>query len=150
MIMKTYTKVDENGNKLLLDVHLDDEKKPINGRVRLQLISENKFRNIGDMDFTTHTFYTKRDKDKHYHIKTNSYGFNYHVLNNSYLNIQWIVLDLDGIRYRFSKSIIDQMGFFMHYKKEGFELQKFLRYNVILLYKNEENEKHIQKNPTLF
>lgn len=133
---------DKIGNRLFLRVFIDDEtNEKVSANIHLKLKDENKKRLIGNYYFHEKTIYVKRTSEKHYHRATKSYGFNYLVVNDPYLDIKWIVADIDGVKYRFPKSMIDNYGSYLHFMQQGFELQKFLKFGLIKNYKLEESVK---------
>lgn len=133
---------DKIGNRLFLRVFIDDEtNEKVSANIHLKLKDENKKRLIGNYYFHEKTIYVKRTSEKHYHRATKSYGFNYLVVNDPYLDIKWVVADIDGVKYRFPKSMIDNYGSYLHFMQQGFELQKFLKFGLIKNYKLEESVK---------
>lgn len=131
-------KDDNSGNRLYLRVFMDDEtNEKVSANIHLKLKGENRYRVIGNYFFHEKTIYLKRNSEKHYYRATKSYGFNYNILTDPYLDIQWIVADIDDVKYRFPKSTIDNYGTYLHFKQEGFELQRFLKFSLIKNYKSE-------------
>lgn len=136
-----FCQLDPSGNRLYMRVFIDDEtNEKTAANIHLKLVGENRQRLIGNYYFHEKTIYLKRLSDKHYYRATNSYGFNYVVINDPYLDIKWIVAEIDGVKYRFPKSMIDQYGSYLHFKQEGFELQKFLKFAFIKNYKVDETK----------
>ena len=132
---------DKGGNRLYLRVFIDDEtNEKVSANIHLKLKDEAKNRLIGNYYFHEKTIYLKRSSEKHYHRATKSYGFNYLVINDPYLDIKWVVAEIDGIKYRFPKSMIDQYGSYLQFKQQGFELQRFLKFGLIKNYKVDEKE----------
>lgn len=132
--------LDPSGNRLYMRVFIDDETdEKTSANIHLKLVGENKQRLIGNYYFKEKTIYVKRISEKHLYRATNSYGFNYVVINDPYLDIKWIVAEIDGAKYRFPKSMLDQYGTYLHFKQEGFELQKFLKLGLIKNYKVNES-----------
>jgi hypothetical protein len=69
---------------------------------------------------------------KHYHYQVKGFGFNWTILNDSYLNIENIHLLVDDKdRYVFKKDLLTRYGNFLNFKQQGFELQKFLKFQLI-------------------
>ena len=129
---------DKSGNRLFLRVFIDDEtNEKVSANIHLKLANEKRQRLIGNYYFHERTIYMKRTSEKHYHRLTKSYGFNYLLINDPYLDIKWITAEIDGFKYKFPKALIDQYGSFLHFKQEGFELQKFLKFGFIKNYKIE-------------
>lgn len=127
-----YMNEDTQGNKLYMRVFYNEHKNPQNAILHLKLKSENAARQLGVVIFPTRTFFCKRNSAKHFHRKTNGYGFNWSILNDPTLFIQRIHLVVDeNEQYYFDKSIIEQYGKFLNFKEQGFELQRFLNIDII-------------------
>jgi len=126
---------DNNKNRIYLRVFSDDEGNKISATIHLKLVNEEKQRLLGNYYFGEKTLYLKRKNSKHLHYTTNSYGFNHTILNDPFLNITWIVAEIDKVHYKFPKSLITDFGFHLQFKQQGFELQKFLKFNLIKNYK---------------
>lgn len=129
---RLYANDDPSGNRILLRVFYDEKGLPANANVHLRLVSEKAPRLLGSVDFASRTFYCKRKTSKHLHRKSNSFGFNWTVLNDSFLQIEkvYIIVD-DTEHFRFRKSLMDEFGTFLNFKQQGFELQRFLRTELI-------------------
>lgn len=95
--------------------------------IQLKLCLENfKPRLIGTVTKSTRTIDMKRVRLKHLHWKTNSYGFNDFVLRNQN-SIDWVRLSDDlGNHWKIPVSYILEKGTYLHFKQEGFELQRFV------------------------
>lgn len=129
---------DKAGNKLVMRVYYDENKTDTNATLYLRLKSENRPRMLGNIDFATRTFYCKRNRAKHYHHQMKGFGFNWTVLDDNYLNIQKIHLLVDDSeRYVFNKSLIKDYGKFLNFKQQGFELQRFINFELIKNFKKE-------------
>jgi hypothetical protein len=63
-------------------------------------------------------------------------------MNDPYLDIKWIIADIDGERYRFPKSTLKEFGTFLQFKNQGFELQRFLRFDLIKPFKQTTNQQN--------
>lgn len=123
---------DYQNNQLLCRVFYDEKKQPTNANVHLKLCSEKRTRHLGNVDFQNHIFYCKRKTAKHLHRISNSFGFNWTVIEDEFLTIQKIHLVVDdNMVYFFDKSIIREYGTFMNFKTDGFELQRFLSFDII-------------------
>lgn len=134
-----YVQDDKFGNKLYMRVFFeDDTNERVSATIHLQLAKENKRRLLGNYYFRDSTFYVKRDSSRHYHRVTKSYGFNHTILNDPYFNMKFIMACIDGINYKIPKSVVDEYGTYLHFKEEGFELQKFLKFQFIKNYLNEK------------
>ena len=125
-------KDDEYGNRLYMRVFSDEHQYDTSATIHLKLSSEKTVRQLGFIDLNTKTFYCKRDTTKHYHYKTKSFGFNYNLLTDSFLNIHRVHVEVDNKeRLSFPLELLETHGRFLHYKSQGFELQKFLELDVI-------------------
>ena len=129
---RLYANDDRAGNRILLRVFFDEKGLPANANVHLRLVSEKAPRLLGSVDFSSRTFYCRRKTGKHLHRKSNSFGFNWTVLNDSFLAIEkvYIIVD-DTDHYRFRKSLMDEFGSFLNFKQQGFELQRFMNVDLI-------------------
>lgn len=123
---------DSQGNKLYMRVNIDENNTWQNAILHLKLKSENHPRLLGNVVFSTRTFYCKRKSSKHYHHKMKGYGFNWSILEDPTLFIRKIHLVVDDTeRYEFDKSLIQNYGKFLNFKEQGFELQRFLSFDII-------------------
>lgn len=129
---------DQGGNQLFMRVFLDETETQRSANIHLKLKGEERRRFIGNYYFDNHTIYLRRDSNKHFHYSTKSYGFNYRLINDPHLDIKWIVVKIDDNVYRFPKSMLDSYGTYLQFKQQGFELQRFLKFNMIKNYKNQE------------
>ena len=139
---------DNSNNVLFLRVFSDENKADVYSSIHLKLSSEKHPRMLGHIDIANKTFYCKRDMSKHYHYKSKGFGFNWGILEDTYLNIDSINLLVfnkeEGktetkSRYVFPKSLISQFGKVMNFKQQGFELQRFLKYEFIKNYKKDND-----------
>lgn len=123
---------DRQGNLIALRVFYNEKKEKTSASVYLGLASEKRKRYLGTVDFMQHIFYCKRSVSEHLHRMTQSFGFNWTILEDEFLNIQKIYLVVDDTTvYFFDKKIISEYGSFMNFKTEGFELQRFLSFDII-------------------
>jgi hypothetical protein len=148
IITSTLTgKSDNVGNDLYLRAFQDENKKYIGGTIFLKLKSESKYRNLGNIYFTDNSFHCVRNSTKHYHYVSKSYGFNWNIINDDELNIQVIHLIIDHeTKYVIPKYVLEKYGKFLNFKKEGFELQKFLPFDLI---KNFRDETYTKKEKNI-
>lgn len=115
---------DKNGNKLIIKV---------SGNVFLKLSKEKRHRRLGLIDRDKKLFIINRKREKHLHRKSNSYGFNHHLISKAKTFNKILLTDEFG-EYQFPiNKILDHGKTFMHYKQQGFELQIFLPIEVIEL-----------------
>lgn len=135
-----YADCDNQGNQLFLRVFYNERKENVCANVHLKLKSSGRPRNLGRYDFNSRTFYCQRKMSKHYHYAMKGFGFNWKVLQDSYLNIERIHLIVDDeVHYEFPKSLIAEYGSFLNFKEQGFELQRFIRLDLIKRY-NKPND----------
>jgi len=136
--------IDKANNVLYLRIFSDENKVDVYSSIHLKLASEKHQRMLGHIDIANKTFYCKRDMTKHYHYKSGGFGFNWGILEDAYLDIDTInllVFDKSDAknetknRYVFPKSLIGNFGKVMNFKQQGFELQRFLKYELIKNYK---------------
>lgn len=112
---------DSNGNKLY--------KK--GDTIFLILSSEGYPRKLGVLDVKHRVMTMTRDSSKHLHIKSNSYGFNFNLLDTASL-FDTIRLIIDGVHYMIPISLIKEKGNFLFFRQQGFEKQIFLEVSEIL------------------
>ena len=68
-----------------------------------------------------------------------SYGFNWNIINDADLGIKTIHLVVDKKdKYIIPKTILETYGKFLNFKQQGFELQKFLPFDMIKNFKDEK------------
>ena len=133
-----FVQEDQSGNQLYMRVFIDETNTQRSANIHLKLKGEDRQRFIGNYNFDNKTMYLKRNSTKHYHYATKSYGFNYTLLNDPHLDINWIVVKIDDMVYRFPKTMLDSYGTYLQFKQQGFELQRFLKFNMIKNYKNDQ------------
>jgi hypothetical protein len=144
MILKSrmLAKSDNFGNDLYLRVFSDENNKDVGASIYLKLKSENKRRNIGTLFFNDRSLHVIRNSSKHYHYVSKSYGFNWNIIDDDFLNIKSVHLVVDkSERYIIPKSVMETYGKFLNFKQQGFELQKFLPVDMI------KNFKDLEYNP---
>ena len=100
----------DRGNVISLDLKLKNEKKR---------------RHVGDITKSTRTFFIVRRRGEHLHIKSNSYGFNYKIIEMSRL-FDTIVIQDEHDRFRIKRQDILDNPNYLFFKQQGFELQTFL------------------------
>lgn len=138
---QTFANEDKAGNKLFLKVFFNDKNEKLNAKIAIKLASESRPRQMGTYDFRSRTFYCQRKSEKHYHRMTKGYAVNWTLMEDPYLAIEKIhmVID-DSNHYEFSKSIVQEYGKFLNFKQQGFELQRFVPFEIIKRY-------HVPNNP---
>jgi hypothetical protein len=112
-------------------------------QLSLKLKSEKKLRRIGTVTKSTKTIDIKRKRGKHLHIKSNSYGFNYEVLDNK-KSFDTVRLSDEISDWKIPLSFIMENGSFLFFKQQGFERQIFVTLEQIEPYrvKKEENRRY--------
>jgi hypothetical protein len=143
---KVFGKEDKQGNALIVRGFYDENKDWTWATIHLKLANLNKPRLLGYVDVQTATFNCVRDCSKHYHRKAGGFGFNWEILSTNLIHIKTIALRVDDDKlYVFPKKLIEERGTFLNFKQQGFELQKFLDFNLIRPY-----EKPLKENDTKF
>lgn len=85
-----------------------------------------KPRRIGTVTKSTRTIEMRRKRGIHLFRNGNAYGFGYYVLKNQ-TSIDYIRLSDDtGCHWKIPVPYLLAKGKFLHFKNQGFELQKFL------------------------
>lgn len=126
---------DSVGNMLIVD------QEPLykNYKIYISLVSEGgRKRLIGEVDTQNKIMLVKRDKAKHYHRASNSYGFNKVVIEEIGVFRRVLLMEIDGDQtdyYLIPDTVILKEGHKLNFVSQGFELQWFLPMQVILKYK---------------
>jgi hypothetical protein len=140
MAHKTFMQTDGYGNCIYLTINTEgevyDHTRKESADIFLTLRGENRKRRIGHLTYDDGILHVTRKRGKHLHRVTNSYGFNHSVLNESTMfDIKKIhLVEDDGGEFLFPKYCVTQYGTFLNFKGKGFELQRFLNRNVMLVY----------------
>lgn len=92
-----------------------------------------KQRFIGTVTKSTKTFEVRRKRGKHLHIKSNSYGFNYHALDNK-KSFDTVRLSDEISDWKIPVNFILENGSFLYFKEQGFEKQIFVSLEQIEQY----------------
>jgi len=143
---KVFGKEDKQGNALIVRGFYDENKDWTWATIHLKLANLNKPRLLGYVDVQTATFNCVRDCSKHYHRKAGGFGFNWEILSSNLIHIKTIALRVDDDKLSvFPKKLIEERGTFLNFKQQGFELQKFLDFNLIRPF-----EKPLKENDTKF
>lgn len=124
---------DEIGNRL--QVCTNDK------RVVLYLIlksEQGKKRRLGVITKSTKTLFIKRRRMVHLLRKGNAYGFNEYVLENAKL-FDKIKLTDEQSEWKVPVKFILEKGTYLHFKKQGFELQKFVSLEQLEPFKTNPN-----------
>jgi len=110
---------DDQGNLILIH---NNGKRLI---LTLKLNSESKGRRLGVVNLGTKIMEIKRDREKHLHILSNSYGFNYNLLDRA-KKFHTIRLIDQVDEWKIPIKYILDNGKILYFKQQGFELQTFL------------------------
>lgn len=138
---------DAHGNRLYMRIFTDENDIQTNANLYLKLKSEDKHRQLGIVDFQKRTFYCKRNSKKHLHYQSDSYGFNWNILQDPFLGIDYVHLTVDEEnRYLISKTVISDLGKFLNFKSQGFELQKFVSNKILRKYNLKKDKNDIQSD----
>jgi len=119
----------------------DNELRVVNNRISLKFKDEKYPRGVGVINERNGFLFISRIRAKHLHKKMNGYGFNHMILKQA-TKFDKIKLSDDFGTYLIPISVILEQGKFLHFKKQGFELQIFLHLDVMRkynMYKNEDN-----------
>lgn len=106
------------------------------GKVKISINSENRDRNVGMIK--DKMLFVDRSYEKHLHRKSNSYGFNYHLLKLS-KSFDSVAINEDDERlFVVPKQVILDFGKVMYFKNSedgnSFEVQIFLNRDIIKNY----------------
>lgn len=148
MVVKSeiYKFPDDAGNELVFRILFNELLKPVTATVYLKLRDSFSYpRQIGYIDIPNKTFHCFRDSSKHLHIKSGSYGFNY-FLTEQRFGIEKIRVKIDNIAYCFDVELLNTDSAVMFYKSQGFEVQKFLPFDVLKNYKVKKKRVNSVKN----
>ncbi len=110
-----------NKIKIIIDIY---------GKVYINL-PELKFKRkrfIGRIEKQTKTFYSSpRNTKKHLMKFINALGISYDFIKNNGKSFKYICVTLDKKKLWTSRKALFKYGQFLHFKKEGFEKQIFLK-----------------------
>lgn len=112
----------------IFNLNRDNEEITVNeyGAAYLTLpskkVSIGSLFHLGDNSF----LYEKRVKNANIFKKSNSWGINYHILNNLGSKGKIRLYANDGKTYEINKETALKYGKFMNFKNQGFELQFFI------------------------
>jgi hypothetical protein len=98
--------------------------------ISIKLKSEARTREIGVINPKEKYFVVNRIREKHLFRKNNSYGFNHYILTNA-KKFDTIKLSDDFGTWLIPIKLILEKGSFLHFNKDGFELQIFLPLDII-------------------
>lgn len=106
--------------------------------IKLQLSSEPHPRKIGKIIESRKVLQVNRDSSIHLFIKNNSYGFNEALLRSATIFDKVEILEKsngENNRYIVPLNIIFEKGSYLNFKQQGFEIQIFLKLDIIKQYK---------------
>jgi hypothetical protein len=122
---------DEAGNKLI-----------INGnRISLKFANEQYARLIGVINLENRFMFVLRTRKKHLFKKLNAYGFCYRVISEA-KKFDYIKIADEFGTYLIPRKVMLDRGEFLHFKKQGFELQIFLNIHLMNRYKLYNEDYH--------
>jgi hypothetical protein len=109
--------------------------------IHLKLILVNdKPRKIGTVTKSTRTIAMKRKRGVHLFRKLNAFGFNDFVLREQNC-VDWVRLSDDtGTHWKIPVKYILENGVYMNFKKEGFELQRFVSLEQLEQFRVKDSE----------
>jgi hypothetical protein len=103
-------------------------------------LAGDKPRLIGTVTKSTRTIVMRRKRAVHLFRKMNAYGFNDYVLRQA-KTFDWIRLSDDlGNDWKIPKDYILNEGEYMNFKRQGFELQRFVSLENLEQFKVRDNE----------
>ena len=114
---------DKDGNEIVIK----------NKIISLRLAAENRLRQVGIIN-SKKQLSVKRKRIAHLHYKSQSYGFNHYIIDNAKKFNKVLLSDERGT-YLIPNKIILDMGEFLYFKQQGFEIQIFLSLEIINQYK---------------
>jgi hypothetical protein len=116
-----FSKVDNVGNMLKMYFY----KETNTSRIALQLVKENRERELGMINHETKTLHLQRQRKVHLFLKLKAYGFNYTLIKDKM--IEKISVRDEFTLWEFSPKYLIEHGQIMNFKNSGgFELQIFL------------------------
>lgn len=137
MIVKSelYKFPDDFGNQIVFKILFNEYSKAVSATIYLRLKDSGNYpRQIGYIDIPNRTFHCYRDSEKHLHLKTNSYGFNYFLTEEKF-GIDKINVKIDRTQYLFGVEVLNTESHVLNFKSQGFEIQKFLPMDIIKKYR---------------
>ncbi len=108
------------------------------GIIRLQLVNEPHPRKIGKLIESTSILQVNRDYNNHLFRQTNSYGFNETIIRTAtkFDKVELIEKRGDDTnKYLIPLQVIKEKGTYLNFKQQGFEIQIFLKLDIIQQYK---------------
>lgn len=102
-------------------------------QVFLKLRSESSARRLGYIRPAQRILELERNRSRHLHQKSNSYGLNYELIKQSTRFDTIRIIDEFGV-YDLPKDIALSNGKFLFFKQEGFERQLFIPLTLLTQY----------------
>lgn len=125
MKLKPFSEIsDEYGNKIIRNYLV----------MFIQLKAERRRRRVGTIDIKGRVLIVHRNKKKHLHRKSNSYGFNFEILSKA-KSFDKIMLTDDNGTYLMDRMEMVKNGKFLFFKQQGFEKQIFIPIKYIYEHK---------------
>lgn len=122
---------DEVGNKLI-----------INGnRILMKFVNERYAKLIGVINLENRFMFVRRTRSKHLFKKLNAYGFCYRIISEA-KKFDFVKIADDYGTYLIPRQVMLDEGEFLHFKKQGFELQIFVNLHTINRYKLYKEDYH--------
>lgn len=110
-----------------------------NYKIFLSLVAEgNRERLLGEVDTENKILFVSRDKAKHFHRISLSYGFNKIVIETVAVFNRVLLMEIDGPTVSYfliPDVVILKEGHKLNFVNQGFELQWFLPMQIIKKYK---------------
>jgi len=121
-------------NQIIIDDAVGN-KLIINGnRIKLKFANQRKPKLIGVINLENRFLFVLRTRSKHLFRKLNAYGFCYRVISEA-KKFDYIKLADEYGTYLIPRKVMLEEGEFLHFKKQGFELQIFLNIDIMKKYK---------------
>jgi len=113
--------LDEEGNRIIAT----DKGNVIS--IDLKLKKEKRRRHVGLVTKSTRTLFVSRQRGLHLHLKSNSYGFNYTILEKAH-SFDFISIQDEYGRWKIKRedALNKENQSKLFFKQQGFELQIFI------------------------
>lgn len=124
---RIYTQTDETGNELRI---YSEPVAPHVLEVRLYVAQERKERKLGVINKKTRTLNIVRERSRHLHKKSLSYGFSYALLSEA-KTFDVVLLRDEITTYKIPRIQILNHGEYLFFKQKGFEKQIFVPLSIL-------------------
>ena len=113
--------LDEEGNRIIAT----DKGNVIS--IDLKLKKEKRRRHVGLVTKSTRTLFVTRQKEKHLHRKSHSYGFNYKIIEMARA-FDFISIQDEDCRWKIKRedTLNKENQTVLYFKQQGFEVQIFI------------------------